>query len=200
MQTYTNLLPWIKWKTKFSAWYPCHSRSVRRSFQPNHKVWKLSTFVLAVKTNTINQVSTVLHSIAWCVCGRMPWRKLPAYLVAQVPCFDCLFCVFLFVCAFVWRKLFAYLVALSHSGDQGWPFCWCWWFTGSKRCFDCLFCVACLFVCFVSFVCLFVCSIIFFFSSWAQRWQCCWCWWFTGNKRTTLDRPWALVLLVFQAW
>ena len=23
-------------------------------------------------------------SIAWCVCGRMPWRKLPAYLIAQV--------------------------------------------------------------------------------------------------------------------
>jgi len=22
-------------------------------------------------------------SIAWCVCGRMPWRKLPAYLIAQ---------------------------------------------------------------------------------------------------------------------
>jgi len=22
-------------------------------------------------------------SIAWCVCGRLPWRKLPAYLVAQ---------------------------------------------------------------------------------------------------------------------
>ena len=31
-----------------------------------------------------NISNNLLPSIAWCVCGRLPWRKLPAYLVAQV--------------------------------------------------------------------------------------------------------------------